>query len=224
MSSTGLRRVGWGKTLASYLMLCLLSTLVAPALEAAPRKATTTEDAGTATTTSTDDDEDSGDEDEDEDDEDRASDDDELYSRVPRNDRVQLNRTLGALVGGLLVGLIGLPMGMTGFLLAGAIGAGLGYVIAREMFPDPVQNDPRFLTDPYYDSRYGYGSMQPPARGGGYTAPDGSSLRDLQEAYFDSMQEYRNALRTSDFERIQQARTAYQTAYQALLQGQRTAR
>lgn len=164
------------------------------------------------------------DSDDERDDDERASDqDDELYYRVPRTDRSNLNRTIATVVGGLGFGVIGMMAGGTlGFLIAAAIGGTVSFLIAQELFLDgyDVEN-PRYLSDPTYDRGYGYGSNVVPATG--FSTAPGTELRELEETYFEALEEYRRALRSSDFDRQGAARASYQQAYQAYVRGKATA-
>lgn len=208
------------------VLVCFLSGLGAPALLAAEkadvpsggRVASTQGDGESAFDALDDDDARASDDDDD----DRASDeddDDELYYRVPRTDRSDLNRTIATIVGGVGFGLIGMMAGgVLGFAIAAAIGGTVSYLIAEELFFDgyDVEN-PRYLSDPTYDRGYGYGSNVVPATGFS-TAPD-TEMRELEETYFETLEEYRRALRSGDFDRQGEARASYQEAYQAYVRG-----
>ena len=208
--------------LAWAVLVCFLTSLGAPALQAQSKsdvpsggRVASTQASGESAFEALDDDDDSADEDDD----DRASDDDELFYRTPRTDRSDLNRTIATIVGGLGFGVIGLMAGGTlGFLVAAAIGGAVSYMIAQELFLDgyDVEN-PRYLSNPSYDSGYGYGSNVVPATGFS-TAPD-TEMRELEETYFEALEEYRRALRSGDFDRQGEARASYQDAYQAYVRG-----
>ncbi len=231
------RRSGFARLLTLLLVLVQISCLGSPALAETtgkpelPGATTSGTESGTSggelqgetTTTSAqassnedeDEDDEEVDEDEDEDDEDG----DRLYSRTPRSDRPEMSRTVATLVGGLALGLIGYSFGPIGFLLGGALGAGIAYLIAREIFP--YRHEQRYqgsaFTDPYYDSYYGPGSQGTGLPSGDPGNPPSSQeLSALQTAYFETLTEYRNALRGGDLDEIQTARAAYTTAYQEL--------
>jgi hypothetical protein len=142
---------------------------------------------------------------------------DQLYERIPKSDRTELNRTLATIVGGVLLGAFGFSFGWIGLALGGILGAGLGYIIAKQVFPSrrSVSNNPRSLSDPYYDSRYGRGSARTPNYG--YTAPEGTSVRDLEQAYFDALTQYRQKLRGNDLQATNDARATYKEAYEKLI-------
>lgn len=205
------------RLLAWAVLVCFLSGLAAPALRAAEYtdlpsgdRVTTTQD--TSSSTASQDEEDAAD------DEDRASD-DSLFYRVPRTDRSDLNRTIAAVVGGLGFGVIGMMAGGTmGFLIAAAIGGTVSFLIAQELFADgyDVEN-PRYLSNPSYDVGYGYGSNVIPTTG--FSTAPGTELRALEETYFEALDEYRRALRSSDFNRQAEARASYQSAYQEYVRG-----
>lgn len=214
---------------AWLLMACLIGTLPAPALRAAGSAKPDLVGGDEVTIQGTETSDDAGVEfDEDDDDEARAS--DSLFDRTPRSDRTQLNRTLGTIVGAVGLGLLGLSFGPFGFFIGAALGAGIGYVISREVFQDyrPRYQGSQF-TDPYYDSYYGPGSRWSPLpsannAGTGFTADEGTSLHDAQQAYFEALDEYRESLREGELDLMAATRQRYLDAYQALLRARATAR
>jgi hypothetical protein len=211
------------RLLAWVVLVCFLTGLAAPAIQAAEKPAggrvASTQEAGETAFDALDDDDRRRNDDDDDDRSSEDEDDDDLYYRVPRTDRSELNRTIATIVGGVGFGLIGMMAGGTlGFLIAAAIGGTVSYLIAEELFFDgyDVEN-PRYLSDPTYDRGYGYGSNVVPATGFS-TAPD-TEMRELEETYFEALEEYRRALRSGDFTRQGEARASYQEAYQAYVRG-----
>lgn len=150
---------------------------------------------------------------------------DQLFGRVPRNDTLQRDRTLVSLLGGLALGLVGFVAtgGLFGFVLAGALGTGLGYLISRELFPDRSR-DNRYLSDPYYERSYGPGThLDARPRFGFSTDPD-TPLRDLEAAYHEALEDYRRALRSGDAYGDNSYRDAYRSAYDAYIRARASSR
>lgn len=214
------------RSLSSILMLCFLGLWLAPGIQAQSKPTVDVQTTSTEVPAS-DPVETSADEAADNSEEARASyydDDDRLYQRAPRNDTVQLNRTLGTVVSGLLFGVVGLAFGPVGLFLGGALGAGLGYLVSRDLFEDPNRQYPsEYLSDPSYDSRYSGTSGLRPSGVFGYTASPGTPLHDLQQTYFEALAAYKKSLRTQDIADINAKRVVYQDAYAALLRGTQAA-
>lgn len=129
---------------------------------------------------------------------------------VARNDREQLKLTLGTIVGSLMLGVVGFSFGWVGLALGSALGAGLGYLISKQIFSTSSSGDSAA-------SNSSGSSSSVVSSGYGYTAPEGSTVRELEEAYFEALTEYRQALRGDDRTRTGEARVAYQQAYEALI-------